>query len=118
LPDRLFQKEVLIDDYHLDTLPLASTIELMYIIQESLTNILKHAKSGKISLLIFEEFGNLIYRVKDNGKGFEVKPGKGIGLRSISDRASRIHGKSEIISDKNGTELIVTIPLELHGAEA
>jgi signal transduction histidine kinase len=113
LPSQLLKKELLIDEHHLNILPLASKIELMYIIQESLTNILKHTKSGKIVLLIYEEFETLIYRVKDNGKGFDVNAKKGLGIQGIRNRSFRIGGKSEIISDKNGSELIVTIPLTI-----
>lgn len=111
LPGEMFQKEIVIDDYHLNNLSLPTKIGLMYIIQESLTNILKHAKCDKIILLIYEEFGNLVYRVKDNGKGMELKSKYGLGLTSIKDRSAQLNAQLNISSGKSGTEIIVTIPL-------
>ncbi len=111
LPDELFQKEVSIDEYHLNTLPLSTKIELMYIIQESITNVLKHARCTKVMLLIYEEFEHLVFRIKDNGRGLDSRSKSGIGLTSIKERCTELKAKLGISSDKEGTEIVVTIPL-------
>lgn len=113
LPDELFQKEISIDDYHLNTLPLSTKIELMYIIQESITNVLKHARCTKVMLLIYEEFEHLVFRIKDNGRGLDSRSKSGIGLTSIKERCAELKAKLGISSDKEGTEIVVTIPLHL-----
>jgi len=110
LPDEIFQKEISIDEYHLNALPLSTKIELMYIIQESITNVLKHAKSTKVMLLIYEEFENLVFRIKDNGRGLDSRSKSGIGLTSIKERCTALKAKLDIRSDKEGTEIVVTIP--------
>jgi len=104
--------EIEIDDQLLNTTPLNIKIELLYIIQEAITNIIKHAMAGKISIFIYEDIPGLIMQIADDGRGFEKKPKKwGIGLSSIKERAEAIRGKYEIETDSTGTEIKITVPL-------
>lgn len=110
LPDGLFQKEISIDEYPLDALSLPAKIALIYIIQESITNVLKHAKCTKITILIYEEFEHLVFRIKDNGSGLDNKSKSGIGLKSIKERCIELNAKFYIDTSKEGTEIIINIP--------
>ncbi|PSR51845.1 hypothetical protein AHMF7605_28435 [Adhaeribacter arboris] len=76
--------------------PLESYLELaMYrICQELLTNVTKHAEATSVDILLMQEEGELILKVRDNGKGINPEPGKksGIGLRTIQDRIKLLNG--------------------------
>jgi len=91
-------------------------IEVLRIIQELVTNISKHAHASvvDITLTLHDDFVNLI--VGDNGKGFVVsKEGKGIGLKNISYRVSKLNGRLNIDSNQDqGTTINIDIPSFSH----
>jgi len=90
-------------------------IALLRIIQEAITNIIKHAKAKNIDILIYEEVASLILEVKDDGIGLgKMKSGNGksaIGLESIRRRTKYLNGDIKISSQTKGTEIVITIPL-------
>ncbi|MGC4100926.1 sensor histidine kinase [Ferruginibacter sp.] len=111
LPDDKYQKNITIDDYALQLLPLNIKIEILYIIKEALANILKHAKASLVEILVYEDTSGFVLDINDNGKGFDtgtVK--KGIGLKSIENRVNQVQGKLAIESGKKGTAISITIP--------
>jgi PAS domain S-box-containing protein len=87
-------------------------------IQESLTNIAKHAEATHVSLTIREEEGCAFFRVEDNGKGFKLRetfgknPGrKGLGLSAMYERARMLEGSIDIWSQEGkGTRISFTVP--------
>jgi len=100
---------------------LPSTIEttLYRIVQEALTNAVKHAKAGHVWIRAWRE--NLLLRcsIRDDGEGFDsgrahAIPGrKGLGLIAMQERVTAIGGTLRIESRiGNGTELSIQIPLE------
>ncbi|WP_177195173.1 sensor histidine kinase [Parapedobacter indicus] len=88
---------------------------MLRIIQEAITNIIKHAKAKHVSILIYEEMDSLVLIVSDDGKGLgEQKPDSeksAMGLQSIRRRARYLNGKITIQSDAKGTEITISIPL-------
>ncbi len=111
-PDHHYDKDVKLEEHSLEHIQPDKRIELLRIIQEAITNIIKHASARKISMMMYEEKDNLILSIKDDGKGFEQKysSNKSIGLKSMLERIHKIKGKLNIISNQNGTELIISIP--------
>jgi len=100
---------------------LPSTIEttLYRIVQESLTNAVKHAKASNVWIRAWKEEGVLLCTIRDDGEGFDahVTQGtsrrKGLGLIAMKERASAIGGILQIESSPgNGTELSIRLPLE------
>lgn len=91
-------------------------ITIFRIIQELITNIIKHAeaKNATINLSLYNNILNLI--IEDNGKGFDVqkiKLNKGVGLSSIKTRIKHLNGTFKIDSTPNhGTSIIMDIPLK------
>jgi signal transduction histidine kinase len=80
------------------------------VIEESLTNIIKHSHAEKVSInLFFNEERQLILEIEDDGVGFDVDTvlhsGISVGLRSMKTRLERINAKM-YISSKNGRTLI------------
>ncbi len=69
------------------------------IIQEQLSNILKHAAASEVSIELRREEKDLIVMISDNGKGFNVSAKrKGIGLKNIYNRAYIYNGSVHIES--------------------
>jgi len=83
------------------------------IIQELLTNILKHAKASEATIQFSEDNQELTIMIEDNGKGFLLKETNlGFGLTNIEKRLSNLNGNIEIDSSPgNGTTIILTIPI-------
>ncbi|MFD1772226.1 tetratricopeptide repeat protein [Sphingobacterium suaedae] len=84
------------------------------IIQECVTNILKHAEATEGIVQLAEEQGRLLITVEDNGKGFAVEKSweKGIGLANLQARISLLQGTLDIRScPGKGTSIFV----EIHG---
>lgn len=69
------------------------------IIQEQLSNILKHAEASRVDIEIKNPENYLIVTISDNGKGFNTSAKKeGIGLKNIKHRASLYNGVVNIVS--------------------
>ena len=96
-------------------------IALYRIAQESLTNIAKHANASHVILRLGHDGSSVVLTVKDDGRGFDPKelphskrPGHGLGLISMRERAELLGGTCEIHSTPNeGTTIQVTIPVEV-----
>ena len=81
------------------------------IIQESLTNAIRHGKATEISIELTFKYHELYLRIKDNGSGCE-KIGKGFGLTHIEERINMLDGEVKFISRENKgfiTEVIIPI---------
>jgi len=119
LPDSRYHKDIQIDDSSLLRTSADIRIALLRIIQEAITNIIKHARANRVGILIYEEADNLMLVVTDNGKGLgQIKTGdlkSAIGLQSIRRRTQYLNGEANIQSDINGTEITVSIPLDIAG---
>lgn len=89
-------------------------MELFKIIQELMTNTLKHAeaKNVDIHLSLIEEELSLLF--EDNGKGFNVShQSAGIGFRNIKDRIQELSGSFHVDSQSNrGTVISLEIPIK------
>ena len=88
-------------------------VEVYYIVEEALNNIIKHAKAKAVLVKLKQRKSAVYLEVIDNGCGFvpdRVEPG-GKGLRNMQERAQRINGKLKIISSpENGTKITLLIP--------
>lgn len=91
-------------------------VNIFRIIQEGLSNILKHAqaKAGKVSVKRFPN--KLLISIKDNGSGFEFSDKyqnpKTLGLKTIFERTKVLNGQMKITSKKdNGTTLEFKFPI-------
>lgn len=117
LPDSRYDKDIHIDNSSLIGVDMDTRIALLRIIQEAITNIIKHAKAKNVGILIYEEEDSLILTINDDGIGLgldEKKSGNGkstMGLQSIRRRVQSLNGETKIHSDAKGTEITVSIPL-------
>ncbi len=91
------------------------SLHIFRIVQESVNNILRHAKATKIEINISGNLSAVNVVIKDNGKGFEIKENNTndhFGLKHMEYRTQQIGGKLNIKSlPQQGTEIKLMIPL-------
>jgi PAS domain S-box-containing protein len=93
-------------------------INLYRLIQEGLNNIKKHAEAGRVVIRLVASSPNIILRIEDNGKGFDVKQRlarslkeKRMGLSSMEERVSLLGGSMKISSrPSKGTKIFIEVP--------
>jgi signal transduction histidine kinase len=93
---------------------------LYRIIQESLTNVEKHAKAKRVRIGCAETGSEIVCTIEDNGHGIRTDEqgksklkGGGLGLLDMQERLSFIGGTLEISSvPRRGTIVTVHIPLK------
>jgi signal transduction histidine kinase len=100
---------------------LAPPVEtvLFRIIQEAVTNVIRHAQASQIRLSIDEKEGHLKLEIADNGKGFDPDVLKtsdtkqdSLGLRGMKERVSTLNGMLDIQTETGrGTKITILIPI-------
>ena len=91
---------------------------LFRIIQESLTNVTRHAQASRVGVCMVGDSDNLVLTVQDNGKGISDarRRSDGIGLVSMRERAIALGATFDIQSAPgDGCTIIVTLPLDESG---
>jgi signal transduction histidine kinase len=91
---------------------------LFRIVQESLTNILRHAESPTAAIDIHCDETTLTLAVRDHGKGMspekfaEVQSkGFGVGIRGMRERVRHFGGEMTFTSDSSGTTVFAVVPI-------
>lgn len=98
----------------------SSTVEtaLFRIVQESFTNIAKHANASKVNVILQQHKNEIHLVVEDNGEGFltendQVSAGQSMGLSGMKERANLAGGNFQIESSHgHGTAIFVRVPFE------
>lgn len=94
------------------------SITIFRILQESLNNVVKHARADRVEILFTQHETSLSMLIKDNGIGFDQAAHKehAFGLLGIKERALMVGGKARISSAPGkGTRVSVTIPSSTQG---
>lgn len=114
LVDELRASQSVEIDFHADgvEMPLETGFQVYRIVQEAITNVLKHAKATNVSVQIQKREKGLEVEVKDNGCGFDPQGMHGgFGLTGIRERTQQINGNLVIDSTPgSGTRILVEIP--------
>ena len=102
--------------WEIEDVKLSNSIEdhLFRIVQELLSNTLRHAKANELEVYLHKINNNLLLRVIDDGTGFNMNENKtgSYGLNNIKERVSGIGGTVKIISFKGqGTSIEIKVPL-------
>jgi signal transduction histidine kinase len=99
--------------------PEFTLLTLKQIVQESLTNIEKHANASLASLKISASRKKIIIKIEDNGVGFNPKnlQKEGhYGLLGVEERLNMVGGRMKIKSKSNvGTKLLFELPKDIYG---
>lgn len=84
------------------------------IIQEMVTNILKHAKATEAMIQMNYRQDELVITVEDNGVGFNLSiASNGIGHKNIQTRIEFLNAQMDVDSSSNGTFYTITIDLNI-----
>jgi PAS domain S-box-containing protein len=113
--------DLLVDRRELE-LTNAQASAVFRIVQESLTNVAKHAQAAHVDIAIERDDGALVVRIEDDGVGFSLqaprKPNS-FGLLGLRERASLLGGEVTIESAPGeGTMVEVRLPNEAPVASA
>jgi len=95
----------------------ARSTAIFRIVQESLTNIVRHAQANKVVITLERSETNCLLEVRDNGRGFDpsLRKEKSFGLVSIRERALMLGGEVEI-SSAPGRSTVIRVHIPLHNA--
>lgn len=98
-----------------DDLELPSDVEIttFRIVQEIVTNVLRHSAAESASIELYASGDELVLAVEDDGVGFRpAERTDGTGLLGMRERAALVGGRVEIESEPGaGTSVRLTIPL-------
>ncbi|MFG2515230.1 sensor histidine kinase [Streptomyces sp. NPDC048584] len=95
----------------LDTVPGPVSREGYRILQEALTNVLRHAGAVPVRVRVTVGDGTLGLEVRNPFTGAAPAPGRGSGLRGIRERASLLGGKAHTGPDRGDWRVRVELPL-------
>ncbi len=95
----------------LPPLPAAVEVACYRIVQEALTNVVRHASARNCNVCL--EVGEaLCVEISDDGLGLPAEPRTGVGLRSMRERAEELGGRCVVeTSDEGGTRVRALLPL-------
>jgi signal transduction histidine kinase len=104
-------------DANLGRLPHESEMTVFRIVQESLTNIYRHAKTMSASVHISQTYDSIRVQICDQGQGIpdfislshsSFRPG--VGIQGMRERILQLNGTFDIESGKDGTTVKATVP--------
>jgi two-component system sensor histidine kinase UhpB len=102
-------------------LPGETEIAAFRLIQEAVTNTIRHANATRVDISVRQRNGQLVLIVTDDGQGFDVRDtmerassGKALGLLGMQERVSVLDGEVEIDSAPGQpTEVRIRMPVEI-----
>jgi signal transduction histidine kinase len=95
----------------LPPLPAAVEVAVFRIVQEALTNVVRHSQA-RACFVCLKLADRLVVEITDDGRGLPAAPRAGIGLTSMRERAAELGGKCVIEARREGgTRVLVQLPL-------
>jgi two-component system, NarL family, sensor histidine kinase UhpB len=78
--------------------------------QEALTNVARHAGAGEVQLSLRREEGDIVLRVRDDGRGLPAgASASSNGIRGMRERAMLIGARLRLAGD-DGTTVVLRVP--------
>jgi signal transduction histidine kinase len=102
-----------------DRLPENHRTCVYRVVQEALTNCVRHADARHIAVAVAMAESELLLSVRDDGIGLNpAHRGRGLGLIGIDERVKELHGTVTLSTDKpRGTTIAVRLPLPVPESE-
>lgn len=89
---------------------------LFRILQETLTNVLRHARATKVNVLLVKREDAVVLTVRDNGIGIprqRINDPKSVGLTGMRERVRPWGGKVSITAgSRKGTDITIIVPMK------
>jgi PAS domain S-box-containing protein len=96
-------------------IPADASLIIFRILQESLTNITRHAKATRVDIKLGQKGGNIVFSISDNGIGItktQIKSNDSFGIMGMIERTASLGGTFKISGKKgSGTRLRLNLPL-------
>jgi signal transduction histidine kinase len=110
--------EVEADD-EMDRLPLGLERDLFRIVQEALSNVIRHSGSRKAVVRLVRQPDQAVLHIQDFGRGMPAgfesvdprPPAGGLGILGMRERLRDVNGRLEIQSGQQGTTVTAIVPL-------
>ena len=96
-----------------ERLPTEAETTLYRVIQEALTNIVKHSAASRVSILLQRKNSSVVAVVEDDGNGFDPRETRAdaLGLAGMSERLSLAGGRLQVESSPGaGTTVVAEVP--------
>ncbi len=96
-----------------DRFPPEIETTLYRMVQEALTNVVKHARARRVSILLTQRPNSVAAVIEDDGTGFDpTEPGDGFGLTAMRERVNMVGGTLTIETGQGtGTTIVVEVPI-------
>ena len=105
-----------VDQEMSDRLENSMEIAIFRIIQELITNIIKHSGATEAAIYLTDHSASINILVEDNGRGFDpekIQPKEGMGLNSIRKRVEYMEGEMDVdAAEGKGTTINIHIPVK------
>lgn len=96
----------------LPALETAAELVVYRIVQESLTNIARHAQAARVTVSLERDLDGVVVRVVDDGSGLNGDPEEHGGLRGMRERALLVGGRLEVGQvSPSGVEVRLEVPI-------
>jgi signal transduction histidine kinase len=93
-------------------LPAEIETALYRLVQEALTNVVKHARASRVSISLVRKAKSVSVVIEDDGVGFTEPSGGGLGLIGMRERVGLLDGRLEIEAGPGqGTTIVAEVPL-------
>jgi signal transduction histidine kinase len=93
-----------------------AALEVLRILQETLTNVIKHANARSVTISTAADGNDVIVRIVDDGRGYDVaqvqRDSSGRGLPNLQRRAAKLGGEVRIRSGPEGTAVELRLKIE------
>ncbi len=122
LEDRLVRQGIALD-WNVSDLPAfpeltpRDILQILRIVQEAFTNVVKHAGATRVALgaALAPDGRSVRISVRDDGRGFRAMDGepasRGRGLRNMAQRAQAVGGTLEVVGDERGCSVVLGLPV-------
>jgi len=95
-----------------DTLPDSHNTCVYRVVQEALHNCARHAHARTVRIRVRQQSGRIMLSVQDDGKGFDARHVRGLGLVGMEERVHHLGGSFQVKSEPgHGAMLMVELPL-------
>jgi len=100
-----------------DQLPEEFKTCIYRVVQEALHNVTRHAAARTVRIVTQQEEGRLLLSIQDDGRGFDVRRSRGLGLLGMEERVAHLGGTLRLFSEP-GSGTLISVVLPLAGREA
>jgi signal transduction histidine kinase len=106
----------LVHEGDLKQIPEMVCVTLFRVLQEAMNNVAKHSGADRVTVTLGVYADQVLLRVTDKGRGFEIGCNHGLGLISMRERLRLVGGTMRVNSSPMlGTDVEAVVPIPISG---